>query len=179
MRLDLISPSLDLEVEFTDMVREFVDAGEQAYVHEDVLFNEGFAAYVAWLARGERGELEGLVPWSAFWAVDASTGALVGMCSLRHGLSPRMAQFGGHIGYRVRPAMRRRGVGTALLRLTLDQARARGIDSALVVCTPENFGSQGVLRRHGAVFDGEVSTQGQRLWRYWVGTDSPSLISSA
>jgi predicted acetyltransferase len=170
MRLTLVPPSLDLEHGYMAMVREFVDAGEQQYVHEDVLFTQGFAAYVDWLGRGERGELEGLVPWSACWAVDADTRALVGMGSLRHRLSPWMAQFGGHIGYRVRPALRRRGLGVVLLRMMLDQARARGIDKALVVCTPENIGSQGVLRRNGAVFDGEVSTEGHRLWRYRVDT---------
>lgn len=169
-RLELIAPAPDREADFTDMVREFVDADEQAYIREDVLINEGFAAYVAWLARGERGELEGLVPWSAYWAVDADTGALVGISSLRHELSPWLAQFGGHIGYRVRPSMRRGGLGAVLLRLTLDRARARGIERALVVCTPENLGSQGVLRRHGAVFDGEVLAEGHRLWRYWVST---------
>lgn len=171
MRLALIAPSLDLEHHYMAMVREFVDAGEREYIHEDVLFNEGFAAYVDWLTRGERGELEGLVPWSACWAVDVDMRAIVGIGSLRHRLSPWMAQFGGHIGYRVRPSMRRRGLGAVLLRLLLDQARLRGIDRALVVCTPENIASQGVLRRNGAVFDGEVSTEGHRLWRYWVATE--------
>ncbi|MDN3544428.1 MAG: GNAT family N-acetyltransferase [Roseateles asaccharophilus] len=161
------------------MVAEFLEAGEREYVYEDVLFGEGFAQYLDWLAKGERGELEGLVPWSAYWAVDPASGELVGMSSLRHQLSPWMAQFGGHIGYRVRPRMRRLGIGTNLLQLTLQQANARGITKALVVCTPENTGSQGVLRKSGAVFESEVSTEGHRLLRYWVATSAPLIRTDA
>lgn len=172
MRLELISPSLSHEADFMAMVDEFMEVGEREYVYEDVLFGEGFAQYVDWLSRGERGELDGLSPWSAYWAVDSSSGSLVGISSLRHRLSPWMSQFGGHIGYRVRPSMRRMGIGTNLLQLTLLQASARGIARALVVCTPDNLGSQGVLRKNGAVFEAEVSTEGHRLLRYWVSTDA-------
>ncbi|MEK8034078.1 GNAT family N-acetyltransferase [Ideonella sp. DXS29W] len=170
MRLHLVSPSQAHEAAFMAMIEEFIGAGEREYVYEQPLFEWGFPAYLDWLIRGEQGELDGLVPWSAFWALDASSGALVGMSSLRHRLSPWMAQFGGHIGYRIRPTLRRRGLGAELLRLTLARAGARGIANALVVCTPDNLGSQGVLRRNGAQFDGEVSTQGHSLNRYWVST---------
>lgn len=37
------------------MVAEFLEADEREYVYEDVLFGEGFAQYVNWLAKGERG----------------------------------------------------------------------------------------------------------------------------
>jgi predicted acetyltransferase len=168
MHLDLINPTLAREHEFMAMIEEFLAVGEHEYVYEEVLFGKGFAAYVEWLLQGERGELQGLVPWSAYWAVERSSGALVGMSSLRHDLSPWMARFGGHIGYRVRPSSRRLGAGTAILDLTVQRARARGIDPVLVVCTPENVGSQGVLRKNGAVFDKEVSTEGVRLNRYWI-----------
>lgn len=174
MRLKLVAPSLALEAPFMAMVDEFLAAGEREYVYEEVLFNRGFEAYVAWLAKGERDALEGLSPWSAYWAVAEETGMLVGISSLRHKLSPFMAQFGGHIGYRVRPSERRKKFGSAILRLTLKKASSIGITKALVVCTPENTASQGVLRICGAEFENEVSVNGVSLLRYWVSTHAAS-----
>lgn len=174
MNLQLVRPSFDLQAEFMAMVDEFLQAGEREYVQEDVLFDEGFVAYVDWLARGERGELDGLVPWSAYWTVDMDSNTLIGISSLRHELSPWLAEFGGHIGYRVRPSQRRQGAGTTLLRLTLNEARARGVAEALIVCTPDNLGSQGVLRRCGARFEREVvRSDGVSLMRFWVPTGAP------
>lgn len=166
------------EAAFTAMVREFVEAGERDYVFEDVLFNQGFAEYVHWLVQGERGELPGLAPWSAYWAVETESAELVGLSSLRHTLSPWLAEFGGHIGYRVRPSARRRGLGSALLSLTLQRADGRGITQALVVCTPESVGSQGVLRRNGAVFDARCAPMVSLCVATGSAPNEPSLMQA-
>jgi predicted acetyltransferase len=173
MRLELRPPDAALEQEFMAMADEFRAAGEQRFVDEDVLLEHGFAAYLAWLERGARGELEGCAPWQALWASD-ERGRLVGLASLRHPLTPWMREFGGHVGYRVRPSQRRRGIGTRLLALALARAGALGIDEAIVVCEPGNLGSIGVLERNRAVFDREVVADGMRLNRYRVPTGAPA-----
>ena len=154
------------------MVEEFRSVGEHRFIDEPPLVNEGFIPYLAWLERGERGELqdERLVPWSAFWAVGQRAGELVGVSSLRHKLSPWMAEYGGHIGYRVRPALRGKGLGTQILALTLQRAAARGISRALIVCEPENVGSIKVILKNGGIFEREVQLQGSVRRRYWVRT---------
>jgi predicted acetyltransferase len=145
----------------------------ESAVQEEVLASEGFAAYLAWLQRGERGELEGFAPWSAFWAIEPQSSKLVGISSLRHSLGPWMAEFGGHIGYRVHPQYRRRGYGTEVLRQTLTEAAKRNINPALVLCAPEHLGSQGVLRNAGAVFERKTVDEGLVRLRYWVPTSAP------
>jgi predicted acetyltransferase len=60
---------------------------------------------------------DGWVP-QTFLAADVA-GQLVGRASIRHGLNQFLAQWGGHIGYAVRPAFRRRGYATAILRQSL------------------------------------------------------------
>jgi predicted acetyltransferase len=51
-------------------------------------------------------------------------GAIVGRVSIRHELNDHLTHFGGHIGYGVRPAHRRRGYATEILRQSLVIARA-------------------------------------------------------
>ena len=173
MTLRLCPPDPALEREFTAMADEFRAAGEQRFVDEEVLLRHGFAAYLAWLERGARGELEGFAPWQALWARD-DRGHLVGLASLRHPLTPWMTEFGGHLGYRVRPSERRRGLGTQVLALALERAAGLGVAEAIVVCEPDNAGSIGALRRNRAVFDREVVADGMRLNRYRVPTCAPS-----
>jgi predicted acetyltransferase len=170
-RLELRAPDPALERTFMAMVDEFRAAGEHRFVDEDVLVRHGFAAYLDWLARGARGELEGLAPWQALWAV--ADGRLLGVVSLRHPLTPWMTEFGGHIGYRVRPTERRRGIGTRVLALALARLAALGVAEAIVVCEPDNDGSIGVLRANGARFDRELVADGLCLNRYRVPTSAP------
>ena len=55
------------------------------------------------------------------------------------------AREGGHIGYAVRPAHRRRGYATEILRQSLIVARAGGVERALVTCDDDNVGSATVI----------------------------------
>ncbi|WP_369699470.1 GNAT family N-acetyltransferase [Deinococcus sp. YIM 77859] len=47
--------------------------------------------------------------------------------SIRHTLNARLREFGGHIGYEIRPSVQRQGYGKLLLALALDRARALGL----------------------------------------------------
>lgn len=73
---------------------------------------EPWAAYLARLEllRTGAGVPDGWVP-STFFAAEVG-GELVGRTCIRHSLNPRLARWGGHIGYGVRPASRRRGYAT-------------------------------------------------------------------
>jgi predicted acetyltransferase len=97
-------------------------------------------------------------------------GALVGRVSIRHELNGFLAQFGGHIGYGVRPAHRGRGHATEMLRQSLVIARAEGVDRVLVVCDQSNVASGTIIRRLGGrledVRPGEDGTT--PIERYWI-----------
>ena len=93
--MQLVRPTERLRDAFLAMLDEFQSVGESHFVQEPVLLEEGFDAYLRWLERGESEHTvpTGLVPWSAYWAV--SDGGMMGVSSLRHTLSPWMAEFGG------------------------------------------------------------------------------------
>jgi predicted acetyltransferase len=74
---------------------------------------------------------------------------------------------GGHIGYDVRPSMRRRGYATAMLREALPIAKSLGIDPALITCRQDNVASRKVIEANGGIFDDQRGD----ILRFWVPTD--------
>ena len=129
----------------------------------------GFAAYVAAL-RAQAGQDANrpadLVPCTSWWWVEGTE--YLGRIALRHRLTERLLQTGGHIGYDVRPSARRRGHATAMLAAVLPEAAARGIDRALVTCEASNAGSRRVIEHNGGVLE----DQRGGLLRYWVPTSA-------
>ena len=104
-------------------------------------------------------------PHRMFWWVEGTR--FLGRARLSLRLTPELTEFGGHIGYDVRPSARGRGHATALLRAVLAAAGEAGIDRALLTCAPDNHASIRVIERNGGVPDG--TSKAGRL-RYWCPT---------
>ena len=83
--------------------------------------------------------------------------------------------MGGHIGYDVRPSVRRRGYATLMLRLSLPVAHQLGIDPALITCDDTNVGSRRVIEANG----GRLASASDGILRFWVPTSSHPHTSSA
>jgi predicted acetyltransferase len=117
---------------------------------------ESWAEYVERLeeARHGRGLDPGFVP--ASFLVAEVDGTIVGRTSIRHELNEFLSTWGGHIGYGVRPAHRRRGHATEILRQSLAILADLGVDEALVTCDVDNAGSEAVIRACGGFPDPEL-----------------------
>ncbi len=95
--------------------------------------------------------------------------ACVGRVSIRHELNPFLTDFGGHIGYAVRPRYRGRGFASEILRQALVLARAEGIERVLLACDDDNLASIAIIERHGGVLeDTRIDPDGIAKRRYWV-----------
>lgn len=105
-----------------------------------------------------------IVPDTALWWVEGDQ--WLGRVSIRHVLNHRLREVGGHIGYAVRPSVRRRGHATAILAASLPVAAALGIDPALVTCDTTNVGSRKTIERNGGV----LADEREGKLRYWVPT---------
>jgi predicted acetyltransferase len=128
---------------------------------------EGFAEYVGWLrAQALEDSLrpEGYVPSTTLWWLQDDD--YLGRLAIRHRLTAQLLDFGGHIGYDVRPSARRRGHATAMLRAALPVAHGLGIASALVMCDVTNIASRKVIETNGGIFEDQ---RGEKL-RFWVPT---------
>jgi predicted acetyltransferase len=143
---------------------------------DDFTFLLGWDPAMSWPAYLQRQErhrrgLDLTPPWvpSSFLAA-ADDGGLVGRISLRHELSDYLLEMGGHIGYAVRPAHRRRGHGSEILRQGLVIARSLGIDDVLVTCDEGNTGSMAIIEGLGGELEDVRADPdgGAPKRRYWI-----------
>lgn len=162
----LVEPASVWQAAFLDKAREWAASGESRY---DLALRD-FDAYLEKIERRRRGDdLEpGKVPRVEFWL--ESEGQILAGVRVRLQLTEALMVRGGHIGYDVRPSMRRRGIGTELLRLALSEARARGIARVLITCDEDNLGSRKVIEHNGGVLAEPIvsSESGERVCRYWI-----------
>ena len=165
----LVEPSEQWESAFLAFLREFVDAEEE--IGEPSRSAEGgFAEFLAQLRDWARGLNlpEGYVPSSTYWLV-SDEGEILGQINIRHRLTPALEDFGGHIGYHVRPGERRKGYGTKMLTLALDEARRLGLTRVLITCDPDNLASARVIEKNGGVLASRSVAHNDRLTsRYWI-----------
>lgn len=112
----------------------------------------------------------GKVQSTQFLTVRESDGRLVGMINVRHYFNEYLEQFGGHIGYSVRPSERRKGYAREQLRLTLPYCKELGLDRVLITCQPHNEGSRRTILSAGGVYENTAHEpdRGVDLQRYWI-----------
>ena len=110
----------------------------------------------------------GLVPDSTFFCLDEAQDRFVGAVNIRHYLNERLLLCSGHIGDGVRPLQRRKGIGTAMVGLALEECRKLGIDRVLMVCDSDNVASAKTIIRNGGVMENEVEVDGIVEQRYWI-----------
>lgn len=109
---------------------------------------------------------KGYVP--ATFLIAEVDGVLIGRASIRHELNTFLLDYGGHIGYGVRPAFRRRGYATEILRRSLQYIRELGVEDVLLTCFEENIGSASVIQACGGELENIVEFKGKPLHRYWI-----------
>ena len=115
------------------------------------------------------GSLVAKVPFAHFWLTDGS--GFIGRVGVRYELSAWQRRYGGHIGYEIRPSLRRRGYGHAALALGKQHLRERGLSRLLLTCTDGNLGSARIIEAGGGVLEDITShpvKPGARLRRYWI-----------
>ncbi|BCY12313.1 GNAT family N-acetyltransferase [Actinoplanes sp. L3-i22] len=130
---------------------------------------EGFAAWVDGLVGAEDHALPvpaGWVHCTFRWIVEGDR--YLGAIGLRHELNDFLLRAGGHIGYSVRPAERRRGLASFALGEMLVEARRRGLDRVLITCNVTNEASARTIEKHGGVLEDIRETEIGTLKRYWT-----------
>ncbi|MEL6309794.1 MAG: GNAT family N-acetyltransferase [Chloroflexota bacterium] len=162
----LVRPAMQYKDSFIAAVREYEREGVRPPWNYSILQDQ-FDEYIDTVLAAETQPLAGYVPQSTFWLVVNKQYA--GTLDIRHHLTPSLRKFGGHIGYRVRPTMRRKGYGTLQLKLALPHIWALGIERALVTCDDDNVGSQKIIEANAGILQDKLDNGRSSLTRrYWI-----------
>ncbi len=168
--LNLVPPTLSLAESHAELINDFHSHHEELvpWVLDEV--GDDFTNYLKWLERQSLGIglNEGFVPNSTFWLV--GNGEVLGVTNIRHTLTPSLLEYGGHVGYGVRPSARRQGCATRMLELSLAELRKKGIGNVRVTCVKENIASAKTILNNGGLLDSEefMPEHDAVIQRYWV-----------
>jgi predicted acetyltransferase len=169
---ELIEPTVELRDSWLESSREWGAASQDGaglWEADDVTTPAGFAAWVERL-RSQSDDSREIEPdrvHATYWWI-VEDGNYCGAITLRHALTDKLLEGGGHIGYGVRPSARGRGVATWALGQVLERARARGMDRVLVTCDDDNVASAKAIEHNGGVLEDVRETWLGTTRRYWI-----------
>lgn len=167
--MKLVHPSLIYRTEYLAALQETEgETGETQLQKPDK--NQTFEEFVQmWRDQSKGKKLhKGQVPATMYWLIDE--GEVIGRIHLRHELNDFLLNYGGHIGYYIKPSKRRMGYGAKILQLGLTIARKMGMSKVLVICDVGNVGSQKIIEHCGGVLEDIVEQDENKpsKRRYWI-----------
>jgi predicted acetyltransferase len=166
----LSKPSMELQSEYLSFYQEWVYSGEKMVPWVVSKDPSDFRSMIQFLLNNEKDEHvpDGWVPSSTYWLVTEERD-VIGAVNIRHRLTDKLFNIGGHIGYGIRPSERRKGYATKILSLSLEKAKELGLQKVLVTCDKENTGSEKTIRKNGGVQDTSyVKDDGNVTLRFWI-----------
>ena len=167
--LQLMELSLEMEAQFMEFCSPLaMEVDRERWLFE--FKGEPMDVLVQKLQDWKRGKQlpEGWVRCSTLYLIQED-GKILGKSSLRHELNDLLRTIGGHIGYIIRSDERQKGYGTAILKLTLEKAKALGLDRVLVTCDEDNVASRKIIEKNGGVLkdtfqENEMAVPKRRYW---------------
>ncbi|TCI57614.1 GNAT family N-acetyltransferase [Exiguobacterium sp. SH1S21] len=167
--LRLVKTSVEQQDQVLALLSEWKEDGSNIVPTTINKDTSDFDAYVKRLLDAEDREKieDGWVPSTTYWLTDGDE--LLGAANIRHELNAHLLNFGGHIGYGIKPSARGRGLATEQLRLALEKAKELGIERALITCDRENVASRQVILNNGGVADTPYTEEGGNVVeRFWI-----------
>ncbi len=170
-------PSVERKNDVLEYIEEFYEHGSQIHGTGslDRALKKG-KTYEEWLDNNMKlheedyASKKGLVPAYTYFFIREDDNKIVGMIDLRLGLNEYLRNFGGHIGYSIRPTERKKGYNKINLYLVLQEAQKHELEKVLIVCAEDNEGSRKTIlsfdgKYEKNVFDESVN---ETMELYWI-----------
>ncbi|MDO9537728.1 MAG: GNAT family N-acetyltransferase [Thermoplasmata archaeon] len=169
LTLKLTLPTPELEQAYLDYVKEWEQNGEK--ISPFSIDPQGLD-FKTWLEASESIRRQetcppNLVPADTYFLID-NAGRILGAINIRHRLNDWLLNFGGHIGYGVRPSEREKGHATLMLKLALEKCRELGLEKVLLTCDKENTASVRIINANCGVLENEMPDGERTMLRYWI-----------
>ena len=168
----LVRPTSIYAHQISELRREFLDAGSSMDGMGPLRRMEDSNAYIERCIQGEDPNFvpQNRVPATQFLFIRKADDKLVGMIQVRHRFNELLEQYGGHIGYSIRPCERRKGYAKEMLKMTLPFCREIGIKKVLITCVDGNIGSEKTILANGGVYESTVYEPDEQvhLKRFWI-----------
>lgn len=115
---------------------------------------------------------EGYVPGTRFWLLNGDE--FVGSFDIRHRLTPKLEQIGGHIAANISPKYRGKYSSFVGIKMCIDKARKLGLKRVLMTCDVANKASYraivGLMKLYGGEELSDSFVDGHGEHRVWINT---------
>ena len=152
-KLFLEVPTIERKNEAIDFIKEF-------FKYNSIINGSGSLKrfvddYEGWLKKLEEDYVkpvtEETVPARTYFLVRNTDNKIIGMNNIRLALNEKLKNYGGHIGYCIRPTERGKGYNNLNLYLALKVCDKHGIESALLDADINNPASWKTMEQLGGV----------------------------
>lgn len=172
-RLILIKPIEKYAEQVMDYKNEMLKNGDSFDGCAELEDVDSFSQWIDFEQRLKAKYQEGYVPSEVYLAIQKEDDVLVGIIDFRHPLSDFLKNFGGNIGYSIRPSERRKGYATEMLKLLLPICKDMGEHKLLLTCDKENIFSSKTILNNGGILENEVAdsvglSKTGVIQRYWI-----------
>ncbi len=168
MNLEFRKPVPNDAQEITNYKAEFQKNGMDV---TGTLFRISAEEWLEHIKKMENGDNPDSVPCLQYGLFDADNNRLLGLIQIRLALKGYLADFGGHLGYSVRPSERRKGYAKTMLKAALNICKNSGIEKVLITCLEDNIASAKTIESCGGILEqityDDVNYKAN-MKRYWI-----------
>lgn len=168
----LVRPSMLYESQILAFRKEMMEAGDSFDGCAGLELTESVSQWLNFEERLKQLYGDGYVPSDVFLYVDDQN-QLIGIIDYRHPLTPFLLQYGGSIGYSIRPSCRRQGHAVNMLKQMLEYCKQVKEGKVLLCCDRDNIGSYKTIQACGGRMENMVQddvglSKSGWIRRYWI-----------
>ena len=187
--IELQLPRLHHQNAAEEFKNEFLE-NQEPIIPGSAMFDQ--MEYEQWLVlntnnRNENTVNSGWVVATTFFAVRKHDQKIVGMMDVRHSLGNKfLSEYGGHLGYSVRPSERKKGYATEMLKMGFEYAKSLGIEKLMIACFADNIPSIKTIEKCGGTLSETKpyieqkhinlpDTDGKNVHVFWIDLNSSGI----